>query len=300
MSKKSERKMAVDVTDVRSNSADQIVFAARVIGRSKKRREVFLAIYTGKKTKKVSELLQLTKMSRVRLLQETNKLSSNNIIKQERIGRETSFSRYPFFMQHKDRILKLAGNEKAIAKIATKTNPKINSTNITVNLSIPKSIVNIQQITIDDIDSFEKVKTVSQSQQNIAVLEKWLKQGIQLILNEPGDFQDWGGETDDLLSTRLILNKERKTVAFGLKGRATNGTLTPKKMGKNGDQIQRLFRAPAEVFLVQYWNTIDESVIEQMKICAIGKSFSEGRKIYFGIIDGQDTTRLMIAYPEFF
>ena len=71
-------------------------------------------------------------------------------------------------------------------------------------------------------------------------------------------------------------------------------------MGTNGDQIQRLFRAPAEVFLVQYWNTIDESVIEQMKICAIGKSFSEGRKIYFGIIDGRDTARLMLAYPEFF
>ncbi len=71
-------------------------------------------------------------------------------------------------------------------------------------------------------------------------------------------------------------------------------------MGTNGDQIQRLFRAPAEVFLVEYWNEIDETVVELMKIFATAKSFAEGRKIFFGIIDGQDTARLMAAYPEFF
>lgn len=292
--------MTIDVTDIRSNGADQIVFAARVIGRSEPRKKIFLAIYKGTKTKSVSELMELTKMSRIKVLQQTGKLSSNHIIKQERTGKETKFTRYPYYMQHKNKILKLAGNEKAIAKIATKTNPKINNTNTTINLAIPKNQVKINQITIDEIDSFEKVRNVPHSQEIKPLLEKMVKQGIQHILSETGSFQDWGGETDDFFSTRLVIDKERKAVAIALKGQATKGILTPRKMGINGDQIQRLFRAPAEVFLVQYWNEIDENILELMKICAITKSFSEGRKIYYGIIDGQDTARLMVAYPESF
>ncbi len=103
-----------------------------------------------------------------------------------------------------------------------------------------------------------------------------------------------------MFSTRLVIGNKRKTVAIALKGQATKGVLTPKKMGTNGDQIQRLFRAPAEVFLVGYWNEIDETVVELMKVFATTKSYSEGRKIFFGIIDGQDMARLMAAYPESF
>ena len=152
--------------------------------------------------------MKLTNMSRVRVLQEARKLS--DIIKQERVGKETSFSRYPYFMRHRDEIVKIAGNEQAIAKIATKTNPKINVASVKVNLSIPKKLVNIQQIAIDDMASFERVKSIPQSQHNTPVLEKMVKQGIQRILNEPGVFQDWGGETDDLFSTRLFIGKERR------------------------------------------------------------------------------------------
>ena len=76
--------------------------------------------------------------------------------------------------------------------------------------------------------------------------------------------------------------------------------LTPRKMGRNGDQIQRLFRAPADVFIVQYWNQIDETVSEQMRQFALAKSASDGRRIYFGVIDGWDTSRLVQAYPESF
>ena len=42
------------------------------------------------------------------------------------------------------------------------------------------------------------------------------------------------------------------------------------------------------------------TVVKLMKIFATTKSFAEGRKIFFGIIDGQDTARLMAAYLEFF
>lgn len=291
--------MTIEVTDRTSNNSDQIVFAATIIGRSKQRQKVFLALHQGKKTKSVTELMNMTKMSRVRVLQETAKLSSNSIIKQDRAGKETCFTRYPYFMHNRDKILKLAGNNQAIAKIPTKTNPKINNS-VNITLSIPKNQVSIQQVTIDDIDSFQRVRNVPHTQEIKPHLEKVIKTGIQRIVNEPGIFQDWGGEIDDFFSTRLVIGKERKTVAIALKGQATKGVLTPKKMGTNGDQIQRLFRAPAEVYLVEYWNGIDEAVVELMKVFATTKSYSEGRKIFFGVIDGQDTARLIAAYPEYF
>jgi hypothetical protein len=71
-------------------------------------------------------------------------------------------------------------------------------------------------------------------------------------------------------------------------------------MGKDGDQIQRLFRAPADVFLVQYWGQIDETILEQMRLMATAKSLFEKRTIFYGIIDGQDTQRIILAYPECF
>jgi hypothetical protein len=71
-------------------------------------------------------------------------------------------------------------------------------------------------------------------------------------------------------------------------------------MGKNGDQIQRLFQSTAEVFFVQYWQEIDESVLDQMKQLAIAKSLMDGRRVWFGIIDGQDSNRLYRAYQKRF
>ena len=103
-----------------------------------------------------------------------------------------------------------------------------------------------------------------------------------------------------MFSTRLMLKGERKNTAFGLKGKGMKGILTPRKMGERGDQIQRLFRTTAEVFLVQYWSQIDESILEQMKNFAVAKSALERKKIYYGVIDGQDTMRIVKAYAEFF
>lgn len=157
-------------------------------------------------------------------------------------------------------------------------------------------------MTIDDIDSFDKVRSIKLSSKTkyVPILEDMFKQGLQKILGEKGDFGDWGGETDDLFSNRLVLKGKRMRVAFGLKGRGQKGKLTPKKMGKQGDQIQRLFRAPADVFLVQYWAQIDESIIEQMSLFASAKSVFEEKYIYYGVVDGLDTLRLILAYKDCF
>jgi len=293
--------MTIDTSDIRSNLNDQIVNCAKVINRSIDRRKVFEEIHRGKrKIKSVDEIVERTGLDRIRVLQEANYLANHNIIKKRKINKKLHYEKDPFFSQHKKKILSLAGNEKAIRKIPTKSNP--NLTEINVKVSIPKKQFSVRQLTIDDIDSFKKVKDVelNEDAENQPILEKKFKFGLQEILGERGDFTDWGGENDDLYSNRLVVKDTRISTSFGLKGRGTKGKLTPKKMGKNGDQIQRLFRMPAEVFIVQYWNQIDQSVIEQMNAFAIMKSTIEGKTIYYGVIDGQDTLRIIKAYPEFF
>jgi len=292
--------MPIEVSDVRSNPQDQIAHAARVIGRSERCKKVFSAIYQGKKRiKTASEVVKLTSLPRMAVLQEAGKLCNNHIVKKTKVGTELAYEKDPFYTQNKKTIFRLAGNREALEKYPTKTNPRIGGT-IQISVLLPKEMVDAKQITIDNIDSFAKAQSLTSNQNLLPIDEKKFKEGLQKILGEQGTFQDWGGESDDLFSTRLMMDGERKNVAFGLKGKGTTGILTPKKMGKRGDQVQRLFRAPADVFLVQYWGQIDESIIEQMKYFAIAKSVLEGRKIYYGVIDGQDTIRILTAYPDCF
>ena len=96
------------------------------------------------------------------------------------------------------------------------------------------------------------------------------------------------------------MDGKRHPAAFGLKGRGTRGPLTPEKMGKRGDQIQRLFRSPADVFIIQYWGRVAESIIEQMRSFSIARSALVRKRIYYGAIDGTDTVRLRKAYPQHF
>jgi hypothetical protein len=123
---------------------------------------------------------------------------------------------------------------------------------------------------------------------------------VQAVIGEKGEFTDWGGEKNDLLSTRLIYKGRRRRVAFAFKGPGKGGTLVPGKMGKNGDQLQRLFDSTADFYLVQHWNRIAESVPELMELIASTTSFREDREIFYGIVDGADSARLVVAYPKQF
>jgi len=112
-----------------------------------------------------------------------------------------------------------------------------------------------------------------------------------------GKFPDWGGETSDLFTT-IKIKKKRYSVAFALKGKSKKSLqkLFPKDMGKNGDQIYRMFTTPASVFLVQFVGQIDESVLSLMKQLSIVKSLTSNEPIFYGIINGDDTSRLFTAY----
>jgi hypothetical protein len=296
--------MPVEVSDVRSNPADQIRHAAIVLRRSKPRRDVFSAICRGKKkSKTVSELHEITGLPEIRVYQEAGNLADNQIVEKTKIKTgnrtEIAYTKDPFFCRNKQKILSLAVDRKKLAKLATKVTPQ--STESRIRVFLPAKMVSAKRIDVDSIDSFNHVRTIhSVNSSSVSIYERRMKKGLSKLLGEKGRFQDWGGETDDLYSTRLRIGSKRLAVAMGLKGRGTSGILVPKKMGKRGDQIQRLFRSPAEVFLIQYNGQIDETIIEQMHAFAVAKSFLEGKKIYYGVIDGEDSQRLISAYSNAF
>lgn len=292
--------MPIETTDVRSNPNEQIAHAAKSIGKSVDRAKVFLAIHTGKKVyKTVAEIVGMTGLTRKRVLEEAVRLYNDDIVSRDKIDGELAYKKDKFLAQNKDRILRLARNPAQLRLFPTKSTPTTTAV-VRHIIEAPRKSPDTRQTTLDDIESFSKAKVMLAGREHVPVSEESFKEGLKRILGEEGEFQDWGGETDDLFSTRLVVDGSRKAAAFGLKGRGTGGILYPKKMGKRGDQIQRLFKAPASVFIVQYWGQVDESVLDQMKNYAEAKSAREGTRIYYGVIDGGDTTRLISGYPEAF
>lgn len=296
--------MALPVADLSSNAEENIAHAAKILGRAKHRVRVFNAIYTGKRQIKTArEISTSTRLSEIRVLQEGKRLAANHLVNQTKIDGRTAYRKIDFFHHHKKQILALASSPRQLRAFPTKRNPAVYSATagrIQIKVDIPRRRQRAYMLTVDNIGSFSNVRGVGKNQSYTRMAERKFKKGVAKILGETGNFKDWGGENRDLSSTRLVISGQRRAAAFAFKGPGKTGRLTPGKMGKNGDQIQRLFRCPADVFLVQYWAQVDDAVLEQMQGFAQLKSYMEGKPIGYGIIDGGDSTRLIKAYPNAF
>ena len=291
--------MTINVTSPSADRNEKIDIAIDVIGKSQDTLEFFDAVYTKKnKVKTISDVLNMSSIkSEVRVLQVGKKLASHDIVKiiKDNKTKRTAYEKIDFYSQNKSKIISAVKNPKQREKIFTKSRPKINL-RVTVSTKLKKDeFFSIDAITVDDIDSFRKVLKIK-NPKSINPLEIETKSLIQKILGTKGKFTDWGGETDDLFTTNLLVKNKRIHTAFALKGKGTKGKLIPKKMGKNGDQIQRLFRSPAQALIIQYNDQIDSSILELMKELSIAKSAKEHRRIFYGIIDGTDTARIFKAY----
>jgi hypothetical protein len=287
------------VSDHASNANEQIDHAARTIGTSPARRSVFLAVYKGKRRiKTVGEIAESTGLTRKQVLTAGKQLVNRSIVGQTQKDGDTAYEKFSNYYSHKAKILSLAGNKVKLEKFPTKRNSRVS--NLTILQRFAKQ-ADFRLITIDDVDSFKRVQS-HKPNGNISPLisENRFKHGVRRILGEVGEFKDWGGEKNDLYTTRVEIGGKRFAAAFAFKGPGKKGTLVPGKMGKNGDQIQRLFESSADVFFVQYWRDIAESVVDQMKPLALAKSIMTGKKVYFGIIDGVDSDRLLRAYSTHF
>jgi hypothetical protein len=292
--------MPLAVSDVRSNANDQIAHAANSLRASPRRMKVFVEIYRGKKkAKTVAELMKVTKFTQVAVLHAGGKLAGLHIVNQIKIDGKTAYEKDAFIATNKNKILALANNPQKLKSYPTKYNQKTAVSSAPLRVIVQGAKVRITAVTCDEFDQFSKAKKIKTASKKV-ISEKAFKAGVLKLIGDKGDFHDWGGEKSDLYTTKLKFKGQRRPVAFAFKGPGMQGTLTPKKLGKNGDQIQRLFLSAAEIFIVQYHSQIDQSVIEQMVAFATMNSVREGKRIWYGVIDGDDTNRLMAAYPKAF
>ena len=284
----------VRVTDTLSNYNDQLATAAKILGRSKVRRQIFEAIYRGKKQiKTIMELMKSTGYSQTHILKEGGKMDGFLI---EKIS--NGYKKRKEFSPRYRVITELAENKKKLEKLSTKIHPKTTDNIERVSISFPGSAQNAKHITIGDIKSFSKVREAVGDYPVENLKEDEIKDLFKKILKEKGSFKDWGGEKSDLFSTRLILKSKRLRCAIAFKGRGTKGKLVPAKMGKNGDQITRLFDEPADLYLIVYNGQIDSSIISQMQAFAITKALN-GQVVYYGVIDKIDLNLIFTAYNKF-
>lgn len=289
--------MAIAVSDALSNVDEQIVNASKVIGSSTRRQRVFERIYYGpKQFKTVDEIAKAAKLSNWDVLTVARKMLSHSIITKKKLNGKTAYGKVPFCASNKEKILDYARHPTKLRKISTKSKPR-SQTNISI---VHKGIkIKIAEVTCDDFDQFSAIRKVKVAVPRV-ISEKDFKYGIARLCGDSGTFTDWGGERNDLYTSKVRIKGKRKTVAFAFKGPGKPGKLTPGKLGKNGDQIQRLFESPAEIFIIQHHTQIDESVLAQMKKLAVANSAMESKEIWYGVVDGDDTNRLLSAYPKAF
>lgn len=126
------------------------------------------------------------------------------------------------------------------------------------------------------------------------VPEHTVKELVCRLLCEHSVPNDWGGEESDVLSANLVVDGRRHVGAFLLKGPARFHPMKPTDLGKNGDQLYRLFNIPAQIYVVQHCHTIGAAVRKQAEAFALARSFVAPCRVVF--MDGCTTARLLHAH----
>lgn len=158
---------------------------------------------------------------------------------------------------------------------------------------------------VEDIDSFRKVRDVNPATVMDVLTDGYLNRSedsvqtaLERILSVPFHKKDWGGEQNDLYTANLLINGARHETAFLLKGNGLRSkTMEIKHCGVNGDQILRLCNSPAKLFVVQFVGRISEAIVSDID-GKVRHARSQGKDVWYCIMDGQDTARVLRAYGE--
>jgi hypothetical protein len=156
------------------------------------------------------------------------------------------------------------------------------------------------EVHIDSIDNFSLVRGIEAPQRKKDlerlrdIPEEKIKTAFADIIGERTIPKDWGGEKSDLFSSWIKLDGKRISTAFAFKGPAKYHPMTVADLGKNGDQIARLFEEPADLLILQHCHEITPQVRGMMRAYAQ----QLGRPRLFCLINGYDTLRLLQAYRK--
>lgn len=155
------------------------------------------------------------------------------------------------------------------------------------------------ELFIDETTSFKKVTKVKpldiKSLLPVNKSEDDIQTAFEEIIGENFHQIDWGGEINDIFTSFFLVDNKRMPTAFLLKGNSFKGKLTIKMLGKNGDQLLRLMRSNASIYIIQHVDEISQEVREDIAQKIKLKRY-QGELVYYCIIDGADTARILKAY----
>ena len=155
------------------------------------------------------------------------------------------------------------------------------------------------ELFIDETTSFEKVTKVKpldiKSLLPVNKSENDIQIAFEDIIGENFHQVDWGGEINDIFTSFFLVDNKRMPAAFLLKGNGFKGKLTIKMLGKSGDQLLRLMRSNANIYIIQHVDEISHEIREDIAQKIKLKRF-QGELVYYCIIDGTDTARILKAY----
>lgn len=123
----------------------------------------------------------------------------------------------------------------------------------------------------------------------LRVPEDTVKHAFAGLIGESYVPKDWGGERSDLYTSRVFARGRQVSAAWLFKGPSYPRAMDVKALGKNGDQIDRLFTEPAELLVLQHCHQIKPSVVGMMDSYA----HDTRRPRSYMIIDGADTGRIL-------
>lgn len=149
------------------------------------------------------------------------------------------------------------------------------------------------------IDSFaltdnEAAPTSAELEMLLTTPESDIKTAFAEIIGECFVQKDWGGERSDLVSTQLRWQGQQYSAAFLFKGPAKPKPMTVADLGKNGDQISRLYSEPADFLVLQHCHSVTSAVRDHMRAFAT----RIGQLRYFAIVDGADTVRILRRHSK--
>ncbi len=160
-------------------------------------------------------------------------------------------------------------------------------------------------IDIQHIDSFEKVRGINHRDIERYVHngffdrdEKTIKREFAEIIGESFAPEDWEEETEDVFTSRILLNGQRvpTSIIFNGPGKVKATQTRLSDLGALGDQLVRMIRvSPSKLYILQSVKPIAHEIIETFE-ALINDQRSKGNHCYYSVIDGQDTATILYAY----
>jgi len=293
--------MTQSVIDLSSNLEENLERWAKALKAGGNKLAVFKVVYSSKRRRWTAKEITNKLKGRVvpkRVTECGKKLVGDGLLRQLPAAYPVVYEKLDDVHHYKRKILSHAANNAKRRALPTKRRA-----HILVNVrSKPARSGKAVEITVDDIEQFAKVRRIRNRLNLIKpISESRFKKGLQRLFQDTGKFKDWSGERNDFFTNKLKIKGNRYSAAFALKGPGVRvKTMSPGNWGKQGNQIQRLTEAPATVFMLQFEGQIDQYSIDQLKRLTEHKANQEGKKLFYGYIDRDDSLRLRHAYPSFF